>query len=229
MRRVAVASVIAALLVVATGSSAGAVGENQNSLDFAGYQTSTASGTVLIQAQLTVPLLSCGATSSAFGALAQILNASDFYNGARLYGDCIDGSATYNAEALGVNLTGTIAPGDIMRFQVSVNPSKETKGIKATVTDVTTGATVTAIQGSMPFVPTTVQVGMIPVGVGESISDFGILHWTKVTVDRGTLDSAGAQAYNLTEHYNHPKNLVTTSALSPSGESFKNVWINTYS
>jgi hypothetical protein len=59
----------------------------------------------------------------------------------------------------------------------------------------------------------------------DDVADFGKVNWVHVTLDGSPLGSDNIQGYDMVTHPNHPKPLVFTSPLSPSGESFTNTWV----
>jgi hypothetical protein len=182
---------------------------------------------------LTVPTVTCSATSGTEDATLGIISTTGIVIESSVLGVCSGGVASYQATALGSTLAMTISPGDQVILRTVAMPaptSAQHPGQTATVEDLTTGVdkSVRVLEG---VVGTTGFIGVAQDdSTSQSIPAFGTIDWTNATFNRSpsnssTLGSADPHGYELVAHSNHSKVLVSTSAVSPSGGGFKNAWV----
>jgi hypothetical protein len=225
------------LTVVAVGSASASAGATElpGNPELGGYQVAAPSpgsqGRTSIQAQITVPSIACTSADGVVDATAEIVGTNETVVAASILGTCSGGTPSYHAEGLGIPLSMTITPGDkvVIRAFTLSSPGS-TPGWGAMIDDRTTGvsllehgATETSLTAG------TVSLGVVSDDTGQTIPDFGKLHWSNALYNNQghvnpPLGSADPQGYALIKNPNHPKLLVSTSTLSPAGESFTTTW-----
>ena len=115
----------------------------------------------------------------------------------------------------------TISAGDkvVLSASLVASPFRQS----TTVKDLTTGVTYGQASTVDPIKAVNVFGGAR--SLGDSIADFGTIEWVNATFEGSSLGSANPEGLNMINNPGHPKLLVGTSALSPSGSSFKNIWV----
>jgi hypothetical protein len=232
--RIVKVGLLFAMLVGSCGlyasSPAGATASaGQNSQQFAGYTFSTPAE-VRVQAQFVVPKINCGSNDGGIMATVQILTTGGFTAevAANVFMQCNNGSPTYFAEAFDRAGQMPVSPGDSLVLRAQVNPANSVGELVASVDDLTTGTNWGT--GTLSFhsaVASTAWIASEVDGlVAGTIPNFGKIQWVKASVNGSALGSINPESLQLIEHPNHPKVLVSTAALSSSGRSFKNVWVN---
>jgi hypothetical protein len=123
----------------------------------------------------------------------------------------------------------TISPGDRVVLRAAVDPTLTKRNKRATVHDETTGVTKSVVGNteSPNEQPYRAFIGMFQVnGAGAAYPNFGRFEWVHATMtDQPVSDALFEQPYVLTGS-NNADVLVRASALSPSGRSFWNTWLN---
>jgi len=222
--------------VVAVGASLiltplAAEGAIPQSTQIAGYvATAPASSPLTAQAQFALPAITCINQNDLEIAQPEVLLAGSPFAGATVDEMCQNGAVSYvdNLYAGGfVNPTSiNLSPGDEIILRVRWDSGATFDAQRATIDDLTTGVTQFVSSKSVAVgSPSTVSVGTT--SYGPTNPDFGKIEWVKVAVVGSSLGSLAPQAYNLvrTAHLSHPRILITTSPLSPSGSSFRNTWV----
>jgi Peptidase A4 family len=221
--------VVLSVAILATGlaslSSAAAATEPDGSVHFAGYvATVPAAASLTAEATLTVPTLDCAVPyppTDPAGAIPSVeVTGGKLDALAGIIASCNGDDSVYRGVAIYLTTKVTVHAGDIVRLRVKVETSPFVA--RATLTDVTTGQSQSFSQTRTSFTPTGAAIGM---NLGLPIADFGKVHWTNATVGAQSLGSHNPEAFDMVRNPNHPKTLVYTSALSPSGGSFRNTWI----
>jgi len=248
-----IAAALAAVTVTAAAATAAAVvpaaaakaGGQESTLEAAFLGIVDPAPPSQIQARLTVPAVRCTGTPGIEDATAQVgalpgpagrarAEASIASGGVNTPGlvtadatveaSCLTGSAAYQAKALGVPLAMTVSPGDKVLLAASFDPSTQRR--TATVDDLTTGVSLTKARTDQGgFAPFSDFAGVKRSG-RKPIPDFGVIHWSKVTINNAPISSAVALfGFSLIRSIAHPVVLIRTSPLSPAGDAFTNTWI----
>jgi hypothetical protein len=197
-----------------------------------GYQVTNPSPEYMsVQAQITVPTVTCTAADSVVDATARVVTTTVDVS-ASIVASCTGGVPSYQAEAFGEALDMSVSAGDkvILRAWSTSGFAKQID-YAANVYDRTTGVT----KGNhspkySTITPVNASLGIVPSISGDPIADFGKIQWVNAYYDTDgsrhpPFGSASPVGYALIKNPNHPKYLVSTSPLSASGESFTNTWV----
>lgn len=202
-----------------------------------------------IQASFTVPTVRCTSSPSVMDATVHVFALPGGNNGAaglggRLAGPgpartpglitvaasvvatCSGGSASYQAQALGMPLAMTVSPGDKVLLSGSFDGTTSPQRQAAAVDDITTGTAMSRTRTDKAgFQPVSAFAGVQRAGRMQ-VADFGAVHWSGVRVNDAPIGSAVELfGFNLIRSIAHPRVLIRTSMLPPSGESFTNTWV----
>jgi hypothetical protein len=194
---------------------------------------SLGAGPQTIHAQLTVPTIDCSnpkqngeidARVEIGGTPGQLSTPSALST--NLFARCNQVNHTITYEIIPFFTTHTpfamnVNPGD--KLVLTLRWDNDRKVVRSTAHDITTGVT-----ESQTFVITSAAtnryafVGMF--GEPEN-PPFGTIQWSHMVLDNQPMGSyGGLQGYVFRIHPNHPKPVIWTTQMSPSGRSFKNIW-----
>jgi hypothetical protein len=224
----AVGLVGVATILVAVPATAGATALPGNTV-FAGYQvlTPTPGTKTSVQAQLTVPSLTCTATTSLMVAGIGV-ESPDGQVAPAIEGSCDGtGPATYTALYGSDSQTIVITAGDKVRLSVTTTTSGSPFEWRTRVDDLTTGVQVSySNKNKRSYTPSSVWVGVAnDLSAPHPLPDFSKIQWSNVEIDGSPFGAADPQGYDLIKNPNHPKVLALASPLSPAGGSFTNTWL----
>ncbi len=185
-------------------------------------------------ATVVVPTLVCPTTGAlendASVQIAGGTSSSSFGAGSFIFLSCNSGVASYSAGTFVSSktgektLSGTVSAGDRMVTRITLATASGITTADVKLIDETTKTSV-GIKGSSPALTSSYGWDVFQ-GSGQSVIDFGKLHWGGALVNGGTLAATNPTKYVLATGTTSTSTvLVSTSAIGSTGKTFTNKFL----